>query len=250
MDPYLEHPDLWPDVHNRLLGALADHLGPRLRPHYWARLEERTYLADPEALALVGRPDVAVGGGGTQTTSIMRERASAGSVTVEVPVPDRVRELYLEVRSAPSGEVVTVLELLSPANKRAGKGRRLYERKRLTTLGTRTHLVELDLLRGGMPMTVGGLDSDPDYRILVSRSEQRPRAQLVPFSVRSPIPPLALPLRGPDEDLVVDLNGLLHGLYDRAAYDLTVNYRGEPVPPLTGADHTWMDALLHAAGLR
>ncbi len=42
MDPYLEHPSLWPDVHNRLLAALADELGDQLRPAYYARLEERT----------------------------------------------------------------------------------------------------------------------------------------------------------------------------------------------------------------
>ena len=28
MDPYLEHPTLWPGVHNRLIIALADVLSP------------------------------------------------------------------------------------------------------------------------------------------------------------------------------------------------------------------------------
>jgi hypothetical protein len=151
MDPYLENPDLWPDVHNRLLGALADELGPRLRPHYWAQLEERTYIVESDGLMLVGRPDVTV-----SARETLGAHPGRGGVTVEVPLPDRIREVYLEVKSAPSGEVVTVLELLSPTNKRPGEGRRLYEHKRLTTLSTRSHLVEVDLLRGGEPRAVHG----------------------------------------------------------------------------------------------
>ena len=80
-----------------------------------------------------------------------------------------------------TGKVVTVLELLSPANKSPGEGRRLYEEKRLQVLGTRTHLVEVDLLRGGEPMTMRGNGQGRHYRILVSRSERRPQADLQQF---------------------------------------------------------------------
>ncbi len=97
---------------------------------------------------------------------------------VEAPLPDRLREGYLEVRDVTTGEVVTVLELLSPTNKRLSQGRRLYEEERLQTLGTRTHLVEIDLLRGGEPMTIWGNGHGRHYRILVSRSERRPQADL------------------------------------------------------------------------
>src|SRR5690606_10818361 len=111
---------------------------------------------------------------------------SASAVMVEVPVPDEVREVWLEIRSPQSGEVVTVLELLSPTNKRPGRGRQKYEEKRFATLGTRTHLVEIDLLRGGAPMPISGSVPRSDYRILVSRGNRRPRAELYPFSVRDP----------------------------------------------------------------
>ena len=71
-------------------------------------------------------------------------------------MPDLVRETWLEVRAADSGEIVTVLEVLSPGNKRPGVGRSTYEEKRFRVLGTRTHLVEGDLLRAGEPMPMHG----------------------------------------------------------------------------------------------
>ncbi|MEZ4633510.1 MAG: DUF4058 family protein [Caldilineaceae bacterium] len=44
MDPYLEHLSLWPDVHNRLIAAMADALVPKVAPRYYVALEQRTYL--------------------------------------------------------------------------------------------------------------------------------------------------------------------------------------------------------------
>ena len=48
MDPYLEHPILWSSVHMRLIVALANQLGPRLRPHYVASVEERVFVEGPD----------------------------------------------------------------------------------------------------------------------------------------------------------------------------------------------------------
>lgn len=44
MDPYLEHPALWQDVHNRLVAAIADALTPFVAPRYYMGLERRIYL--------------------------------------------------------------------------------------------------------------------------------------------------------------------------------------------------------------
>ena len=41
MDPWLEHPILWPDVHNRLIAALADVIAPLIAPRYFVRMERR-----------------------------------------------------------------------------------------------------------------------------------------------------------------------------------------------------------------
>ena len=252
MDPYLERPDLWPDVHNSLIAALRDELSPLLRPRYYVSIEERTYLAGPKGLLFSGRPDVAVVGEPPPVyeTVTTIETVPVGVVTVELPLPDHVRENYLQVRFADTDKVVTVLEILSPTNKRPGEGRDLYERKRLILLGTLTHLVEIDLLRAGEPMTMWGDEREGHYRILISRSGQRPMADLLTFGVRQPIPSFRLPLQRGDEEPVVDVGQLLHELYDRAGYDLRVDYQAEPDPPLEGDDVTWADALLRQAGLR
>lgn len=250
MDPYLERPSLWPDVHNSLIAALRDALTPILRPRYYVAIEERTYLAEPEDLVFIGRPDAAVIGRGTPGPEPPGADAGACVLAVEVLLPDRLRETYLEVREAHGGDVVTALEILSPTNKRPGEGRRLYEEKRLLLLGTRTHLVEIDLLRFGEPMPLRGNGRAAHYRFLISRSHRRPRAELYVFGVRQPIPIFPLPLRPGDEEPLLDLKALLHDLYDRAAYDLRVDYTREPEPPLDEPDSAWADSLLREQRLR
>jgi hypothetical protein len=99
-------------------------------------------------------------------------------------------------------------------------------------------------------MSMGGNGHSAHYRILVSREERRPKADLLPFSVRHPIPDFTLPLRRGDEDVTVPLNSLLHDLYDRAGYDLRIDYRSDPEPPLEGDDVIWADGLLCQAGFR
>jgi hypothetical protein len=42
------------------------------------------------------------------------------------------------------------------------------------------------------------------------------------------------------------LNQLLHDLYDRASYDLAIDYSQPPVPPLYDDDAAWARQLLSA----
>ena len=251
MDPYLEQPESWQGFHNSLIAAVALDLAPRLRPRYYVATEERTYLYAPDRSTFIGRPDLNVIG-----PVLQEPRASwsvepvAGAVRVEMPIPDHVREAYLEVRHVGTSEVVTVLELLSPANKHPGEGRRQYEQKRLTVFGSRTNLVEIDVLRAGEPMLMWGNGHDSHYRILVSRARQRPSDDLYAFSVRQAIPDFPLPLQPDEAEPIVELNRIVLDLYERAGYDLRINYRGDAPPPLEGDEATWADVLLRDAGLR
>ncbi len=252
MDPYLEHPALWPGLHSRLIVGLADALGPVLRPRYYVEVEERVYFLVPEGeRPLLGRPDVVIAAATPglpplpETLSIPR-----GVRVVEVPMSEEVRERYLVIREAGTHQVVTWVEVLSPANKAPGEGRQVYLRKREEVLRARVHLVEIDLLRAGEPMPVVGDGRDGHYRILISRWEQRPRALLYVFTVRDPIPVFRLPLLPGDEEPEVDLGRLLQTIYERAAYDLRVNYEGEPIPPLDPPFAEWADRLLREKGVR
>lgn len=252
MDPYLERPALWPNVHSSLIVAIRDDLAPRLRPRYYVSVEERVVTLGVEDLPFAARPDVAVihrapSSGASAAGAVAQ---TPGVVTVELPMPEEMREVYLEIREVDSERVITVVEVLSPTNKLTGTGRRQYEQRRLGVLGLQTHLIEIDLLRAGTPMTMLGFEGRSDYRILVSRAEKRPLADLFPFSVRQPIPVFRLPLQPGDEEPELDLNHLLHTLYDRAGYDLRIDYHAEPEPPLAEADAAWLDTLLREAGLR
>jgi hypothetical protein len=250
MNPYLEHHARWVAVHNRLIVAIADDLAPRLRPHYYVEIESRVYLAEVEGADLVGRADVAVAGGPGAPERPVRPRVDSSILTVRVPVVEETNETYLEVREVDTERVVTVLEVLSPTNKRPGRGRDLYLGKRMEVLASRTHLVEIDLLRAGAPMPILDDRTSSDYRILVSRANQRPNADLYAFSVRQPIPVFPLPLKKNEQGPEVDIGRLLHALYERASYDLRIDYKREPEPPLAPQDAGWADELLREQGLR
>src|SRR4029077_2314264 len=169
MDPYLEHPALWPDVHNRLIAALADDLSERVAPRYYVGLERRTYLLKADDIVFIGRPDIALAA--TTGESVFASQPVTTSVTVlevDVPMQDEVAENFLEIHEVKTGKLITILELLSPVNKLHKQGREEYERKRGYVFRSWTNLVEIDLLRAGDPMPVVGAQVQSDYRILGS----------------------------------------------------------------------------------
>ncbi|MGF1496535.1 MAG: DUF4058 family protein [Elainellaceae cyanobacterium] len=240
MNPYLENPELWSEVHSRLVVAIADAIALPLRPNYYVAVEKRTYWVEPDDSVLVSVPDVSVF---SKSATNRQELPAATAVlssaseplTVTVPLMEEVQERYLEIREVKTGAVITTLELLSPKNKRAGEGRDAYLRKRQRVLASFTHLVEIDLLRAGKPMPVQSLPPEADYRILVSRGDRRPTAQLYAFTLRDPIPNFPLPLKAGDPDLLVDLNPILDGVYERAGFDLRIDY-DQPLQPALAQD--------------
>lgn len=249
MDPWLEHPGLWPDLHERLVIAIADDLGPRLRPHYYVAVGIHSYVITlPPGSSPVRYPDVTVvdtPGEGQASTPAASDLTEPAAVTV--PIPEPVKESYLEVREVATGKVITTVEVLSPTNKRPGEGREAYEAKRLAILSSQTSLVEIDLLRDWEPMPFWGDVQDSHYRILVRRGERREHADLYAFNVRDPIPRFPLPLQPGDAEPAVDLKPLLDGVYDRASYDLRVDYTRPPIPSLSDADAEWARQALSQA---
>ena len=150
-------------------------------------------------------------------------------------MPEEVQERYLEIREVATGNVVTVIEIISPKNKQAGEGRNQYLSERAKILDSQSHLIEIDLLRSGTPLPVSPAQVS-DYRVLVSRVEQRPMAQLYPFNLREPLPCFLVPLQAGDQEPVIDLNKLMQVVYEAAALELSVNYQ-QPNPPLSKADY-------------
>jgi hypothetical protein len=253
MNPYLEHPEIWLGVHHLLISELVRFLSPKLRPKYRVAVEVRMYETASENSLLVGIPDLIVKRSSTATTAITNVAVAASTTQptkVTVPVPEIIKEGYLEIREVGTEEVITSIEILSPANKRSGKGRQIYEKKRLQVLGSGTHLVEIDLLRAGEHLPFFGNNIESKYRILVSRGNCRPNADLYTFNLQDVIPSFPLPLRAEDSEPVIDLQALLSEIYEIASYDLVMDYSRESVPPLSESDAVWADALLREQGLR
>ena len=253
MDPYLERAGMWEEVRTRLIVAMADALGPHVRPKYRMGVEQRTYLAvmTPDEYVLVGKPDVLVVASRHQA-QFAPASGIAVSVTphvAELPMPEEITERYLVVREVVTGEVITVIKLLSPTNKLTREGRLQYERKRLQVLGSATHLIEIDLLRAGTPFPFRVRDpaARSDYRILVSRAHHRPQAEVYLFTIRDPTPAIPVPLQPGEAEPLLALNDLVHEVYDRAGYDLTMDYhQSPPPPPMSEQDVAWMQQLLPA----
>src|SRR5262249_38575067 len=145
-------------------------------------------------------------------------------------------------RDRNSRELITVLELLSPSNKKSGPDREQYLAKRRQLISSPVHLVEIDLLRGGPRLPVEDLP-DCDYYALVSRVEERPRVGIWPVRLRDRLPVIPIPLRSPDPDARIDLQEVLHHLYDAAGYEDYI-YTGAPQPPLHPQDAAWARELL------
>lgn len=241
MNPYLESPALWSEVHSWLIVELARMLNLRITPKYRAAVEKRVY----EESILVGIPDVSV----VQQKVTAQVDPQASTMTLSQPVLVKLPELratverYLEIREISTGEVVTAIEILSPKNKRSGEGRNQYLSKRAQVLKSQSHLVEIDLLRGGDPLPMDYRKTSA-YRVLVSRVEQRPVAQLYPFDLRDSFPCFTMPLRSGDQEPMVNLNELMQTVYQSAALDLTIDYHQQPVPPLEKTDFEWIQHLV------
>lgn len=179
------------------------------------------------------------------------EIAVAEPIVATTLIDDEIHESRIEVIDRENGLVVTVIEVLSPSNKVPGaRGRSSYLEKRQEIMNSASHLVELDLLRGGQGITVKEAIPACEYLAHVSRVQKRPKGLLWPIRLAQRLPVIPIPLRGEDPDAPLDLQEVLSAAYQRAGYDLSVDYRKEPVPTLSGDWGPWSDRLLKEKGLR
>ena len=257
MDPYLENPALWPDVHHKLISVIRASLNQQLAPKYLVRIEERLYLSDesdPGRSVII--PDLRVASPPVQEQHAHRSTAAPGVVVAEsiemiTLLDDEIHETRLELLESESRSVIAVIEILSPTNKVAGSsGRESYREKRQEILHSPTHLVEIDLLRAGASFLARNQLPTCDYLVHVSRRRPRPRGQDWPIQLQQRLPVIPIPLRPEDPDEKLDLQEALSTAYDRARYGALIDYNADPVPPLRGETATWAAELLKNKGLR
>lgn len=239
MNPFIERQELWSDFHDRFLVYAAEALTPQSRPHFIIQIAEHLFVHDSDSedsSEFIG--DV--------TASLNLEPPPAGTAPAHVRLPDYEPErlTYLEIRDRQFLRVVAVIEVLSPTNKKTGKDRAQFLRKRNEYLATDITYVEIDLLRGGPRLPSIGLPKC-DYYAIVSRPSERPEAGIWPIMLHDPLPRIPIPLGTDGPEPVLDLQQLVHRIYDSAGYEDFI-YRREPEPKLSPEDAAWAKEILAA----
>ena len=217
MDPYLEAPELWPDVHHELLSVLRELLNPRLRPGHFARISGfGVLLGDSDAL-----------------------------------VEENIVRPCINVIERTSRSTVAVIVVLSPGTKAfRSASRESYQIERERLLKGSTSLVEIDLLRAGQGFLQHPAPTARQYRVILSDRRRAPELWCWEAYLGDRLPKIPVPLGGGECDVLLDLQAAITAVYDRGAFDLRNDYHLDPLPPLTSYDEQWIARMLRERGLR
>lgn len=255
MDPYLERH--WGDVHQSFIVYARDQLQPHLPKDLRARVEERVFVDSSWGRERPLVPDLRV---------IERRRKQtdastpAGTLTAAEPlilqIDEEITEGYIEIRDASSGHrVVTVLEVLSLANKVPGEGQRKYLQKQQELLQGEVSMVAIDLLRSGQRLLPIPLELLPPeyrtpYQVWVRRGWQLENVEIYRVPLQERLPVIRIPLRQTDKDVMLDLQAIIDQCYINGDYEPDLDYEANPVPRLAPAEARWTQALLIQQGRR
>jgi hypothetical protein len=149
--------------------------------------------------------------------------------------------------------VVTVIEIVSPSNKRGGQARELYEKKQSEVEASPASMVEIDLIRHPRGVTLAWKHHparalQEPYHVSVRRGWRRNALEIYPLSLRNRLPGIRLPLRRTDSDLGLDLQRLIDDTYARGRCDELIDYSRLPEPPLDADDTKWAGGLIDVWG--
>lgn len=220
MDPYLEDEKLWPSFQHQLVNCLYQILLPGLVDRYRARVGQRHYATE-QALF----------------TSVVREEH---------------HEEFIEIRQRTDGRLITLVDVVSPANKTTTQGRQTYLDKRREGRSASSNLVEIDLVLQGQPMLDYSRDGLPDwdYAVTVTRSTQPERYEIYTATLQKRLPRFRLPLAADDRDTVLDLHAACARAYDQGNFAAKIDYNRDPVTTLTADDRQWLNEHLKKEKLR
>lgn len=210
MDPFLEDEKLWPIFHHQIITCLYQILLPGLVDRYRARLGQRHYAIE-QALF----------------TSVVREEHT---------------EEVIEVRRRNDGRMITLVEVVSPANKTTTAGRKAYLDKRQEFKNAGASLVEIDLVLQGQPTLEYSRDGLPDwdYAVTVTRATQPDRHEIYTATLQKRLPRFRLPLAADDRDTVLDLQAAFARCFDQGNFAGKIDYQRDPPVPLGEEDRRWL----------
>lgn len=220
MDPYLEEDKLWPLFQHHMISCLYQTMLPGLVDRYRARVGRRRYVTE-QALF----------------TSIIR---------------DEHEEEFIEIRQRGDGRLISLIEVVSPANKTTKEGRHCFLTKREECRKLRGNIVEIDLVLQGEPMLDYTREGLPewDYAVTVTRATQPERHEIYTSTIRKRLPRFRLPLASDDRDTVIDLQSTFSRCYDQGDFFSLVNYERDPATNVREEDKGWLGEYLEEKNLR
>ena len=260
MNPWLE--TQWGDTHTSLVTYARNQLQPQLPPDLAAVAQDNAAIGvAPERQRR--EPDVAVwstpdwsGEGGDGGTATLARPARPAVEPLVIAYSRTASKRWVEIREGEGGgRLVTVIEVLSPTNKRPGAGRRDYLRKREQLLDGGVSVIEVDLVRGGRSVCAVA-DADlprgyrTPYRACAYRAWEAGQVEFYRAPLRHRLPAISVPLRESDADVVLDLQPLVDAAYADGRWPPSRYADTPPGRPLSAADAAWADERLSEANLR
>lgn len=254
MDPWLEAPGLFPDLHQTLIGEIRNAIAAQLPEPYYTGLATRLYIEESQRYV---EPDINMLVGGRRP----KRSPAGGTAVLDVTPPlkvriksDPIREGRVEIRHGGTGDrLVTSIEILSPVNKLKGSvGRRQYLRKRREMRLARVNIVEIDFLRAGVWTTLAPLDRVErsvgrcSYHVSVNRSYRSGALEIYPIFMGERLPKIAVPLLKVDGDIAVDLHPPFDRSYDVARFHRRAGYGRPATPPLGAEQQAWAEELIRS----
>lgn len=256
LNPYFEKE--WFQVHPSMialsLGRLQRQMPRDLRVSIEQGMKISTRFAGDDKVI---QPDVSVWKVREDTLLASAPPNFAPPVVLEVTTP---KPRHLAIRDI-DGELVTVIEFLSPTNKH-GSGAHAYMQKRLGLIDSGVNLVEIDLVRK-WGLALAQFEDDqaaetiqqtkgrlPPHATTVFRAELPQQREVYLITYQQSLPAIRVPLRPDDQDIWLNLQELAEQCHIDCAFDKTTHYERDPEPPLSAEDAEWLDAHLKSKGLR
>lgn len=212
MDPYLESSSVWPEFHHHFVSTLYQILLPGIADRYRAKIVSRQYTTE---LALF--------------TSIVREPHT---------------EEFIEVRLRTDNQLITNIDVLSPANKMTAAGKAAYLATRKEALSHKVSTVEIDLVTQGKPP----LDFDRTglpphhFTVTITRPPTPERYEVYALSIKNRLQKFKIPLAVDDRDTVLDLQMVFARGFEATEAARKIDYRAS-LPPdvaLSAEDQQWV----------
>jgi hypothetical protein len=196
MDPFLEEESLWPWFQHQLAITLCQTLVPTASgPRYRVQITTRRFP--------IGHQEH--------------------------------NEEYLAIRARVDDHLVTVIDIVSPANKLTEPGRRAYLDTRRAAREAGASIVEIDLILRGKPTLDYSREGLPawDYAVTTVGQTAPDRYEIYTSALEKRLPRFRLPLASDDRDAVLDLQKAFTEAYEACGFASQIDYGREPGVPFS-----------------